>query len=126
MQGSSDFVDLDGNNIIKLWFTQPTDKLSIQTTAKVETSCTNPFAYLLEPWAITFPFDYPSSLLQQIEPYLRPYSFVRDSTALELAQEIAIATDKTTRSTFYSLSINAYIKNVNTKLEIQVNPSQRE
>ncbi|NJK54716.1 MAG: hypothetical protein HC939_01475 [Pleurocapsa sp. SU_5_0] len=91
-QGSSDFIDLDGNNLIKLWFAQPTEKLSIQTLARVETSCSNPFIYLLEPWAITLPFDYPSSLLKQLEPYLRSYSFVQDSSALELAQEIAIAT----------------------------------
>ena len=107
-QGSSDFVDLDGNNLIKLWFSQPTDKLSIQTTAKVETSCTNPFAYLLEPWATTLPFDYPSSLLQQLEPYLRPYSFVGDSTALELAQEIEIATNNNTLNFLFTLNQRIY------------------
>ena len=103
-KGSSNFVDLDGNNIIKLWFTQPIERLSIQTTAKLETSCTNPFAYLLEPWAVTIPFDYPSSLLQQLEPYLRSYSFVRDSTALELAQEIAIATQNNTLNFLFALN----------------------
>ena len=107
-QGSSDLVDLDGNNLVKLWFTQPTTKLSIQTTAKVETSCTNPFAYLLEPWATEIPFDYPSSLLTHLEPYLRPYSFVRDSTALELAQEIAIATQNNTLNFLFTLNQRIY------------------
>ncbi|MEL6930304.1 MAG: transglutaminase family protein [Cyanobacteria bacterium J06600_6] len=107
-EGSSDFVDLDGNNLIKLWFAQPTDKLSIQTTAKVETSCSNPFAYLLEPWAMEIPFDYPSSLLQQLEPYLRPYRFVHDGTALELAQEIAIATQNNTQDFLFALNQRIY------------------
>jgi len=107
-KGTSDFVDLDGNNSIKLWFDRPTDKLSIQTIARVATSCTNPFAYLLEPWAMTIPFDYPSSLRQQLEPYLRPYSFVLDSTALELAQEIAIATQNNTLNFLFALNQRIY------------------
>ena len=86
--------------LIKLWFSQPTQKLSIQTLAKVETSCTNPFEYLLEPWATNLPFDYPSSLLKQLEPYLQPYSFVPDGSALELAQDLAIATQSNTLNFF--------------------------
>jgi transglutaminase-like putative cysteine protease len=107
-QGSSDFIDLDGNNLIKLWFEQPTEKLSIQTLARVETSCTNPFVYLLEPWATTIPFDYPSSLLKQLEPYLRPYSFVQDSSVLELAQEMAIANQGNTLNFLFTLNQRIY------------------
>ncbi len=107
-QGSSDFVDLDGNNLIKLWFTQPTAKLSIQTLAKVETTCTNPFAYLLEPWATTLQFDYPSSLLKQLEPYLQPYSFVPDAIALELAQDLAISTGGNTLNFLFALNQRIY------------------
>ncbi len=94
--------------MIKLWFSQPTEKLSIQTLAKVETSCTNPFAYLLEPWANTIPFDYPSSLLQQLEPYLRTYSFIPDSSALELAQDIALATKENTLDFLFALNQRIY------------------
>ena len=107
-KGSSDFVDLDGSNLIKLWFSQPTQKLSIQTLSKVETSCINPFEYLLEPWATTLPLDYPSSLLKQLEPYLQPYSFVPDSTALELAQDIAIATRQNTLNFLFELNQRIY------------------
>ena len=107
-QDSSDFVDLDGNNLIKLWFSQPTEKLSIQTIARVETSCTNPFAYLLEPWANTLPFDYPSSLSIQLTPYLRPYSFVADGSALELAQEIAIAVNNNVLDFLFELNQRIY------------------
>lgn len=88
-QGSSEFIDLDGNNLTKLWFTKPTKQLSLQILATVETYQTNPFNYLLEPWATTLPLDYPSSLLEQLKPYLQSYSLVPDSLALELAQEIS-------------------------------------
>ena len=88
-QGNSEFSDLDGNNLTKLWFTTPTERLSLQILAKVETYQTNPFNYLLEPWASQLPFDYPSSLLERLKPYLQFYSFVPDSLALELAQEIS-------------------------------------
>ena len=107
-QGSSNFVDLDGSNLTKLWFIKPTDTLSIQTLAEIETSCTNPFAYLLEPWASFLPLDYPSSLFKQLEPYLRPYSFVSDSTALELAQDIAIATNNNLLDFLFELNQRIY------------------
>ena len=107
-EGRSDFVDLDGNNLIKLWFTEPTEQLNIQILATVETSCTNPFNYLLEPWAITLPFDYPSSLLQQLEPYLRSYSFAADGCALELAQEIFAATEGNTLDFLFTLNQRIY------------------
>ena len=107
-QGTSNFVDLDGNNLTKIWFNTPTQQLSIQTISKVETSCTNPFNYLLEPWALTIPFDYPSSLKQQLEPYLYPYGFIADGGLLKLAQEIAIATGCNTLDFLFTLNQRIY------------------
>ena len=107
-QGTSNFVDLDGNNLTKLWFDTPTQQLSIQTICKVETTCTNPFNYLLESWALSIPFNYPCSLRQQLEPYLHPYGFVADSSALELAQEIAIATQNNTLDFLFALNQRIY------------------
>ena len=106
--GSSDFIDLDGNSLIKLWFTQPTAKLSLQTISKVETSCTNPFAYLLEPWANQLPFDYPSSLLKQLQPYLQPHGFVTDAVALELAQDIMFTTQGSILDFLFTLNQRIY------------------
>ncbi|MEO1692293.1 MAG: transglutaminase family protein [Cyanobacteria bacterium J06631_6] len=107
-QGTSNFVDLDGNNLTKLWFEHPTDKLSIQVSSRVETSCTNPFDFLLESWATTIPFDYPHSLLTQLEPYLRPYGFIADSAAVELAQAVAIATQNNTLNFLFTLNQRIY------------------
>jgi transglutaminase-like putative cysteine protease len=87
-QSISELIDLDGNDFSKLWFDTPTNQLSLQILAKVETWQTNPFNYLLETWATTLPFDYPSSLLIQLKPYLKPYSFVLDTVIVELAEAI--------------------------------------
>ena len=106
--GSSEYLDLDGNNLIKLWFTQQTAKLSIQTTAEVETLCTNPFAYLLEPWTTQIPWDYPHSLWQQLKPYLQPTGFVVDATALELAQELIQTTQGNTLDFLFNLNQKIY------------------
>ena len=84
--GVSEVLDWEGNNIIKLWFTQPTNQLSIKITSEVETHCTNPFNYLIEPWAIQLPItDYPAPVLAQLAPYLQPIS---SPVIMELAQEI--------------------------------------
>lgn len=87
-------LDLEGNDTIKIWFkSEVTEKLTVQIVSQVETHCTNPFDYLLEPWAIHFPFDYPASLLVQLQPYLTGhqvgYSGTIDPIAIQLAQEIA-------------------------------------
>lgn len=107
-QGSSDFIDLDGNNLTKLWFTNPTNHLNIQIVTKVETSYTQPFDYLLESWSTTIPFDYPNSLLRQLEPYLRSYSFIPDGSALELAQDIMAATQGNTLDFLFRLNQSIY------------------
>ena len=106
----SEFSDIDGNNITKLWFTTPTDQLSLQILAKVETYQTNPFKYLLEPWATQLPFDYPSSLLQRLKPYLQSYSFVPDPLALELAQEISQEVQDNTTAFLSALNQRIYTK----------------
>ena len=109
-QGSSEFVDLDGNNLTKLWFNQPAEQLSIQTTAQVETSCTNPFAYLLEPWATSLNFDYPSSLLKQLAPYLQSAGSAIDPAALALAQDLALETGYNTLNFLFTLNQLIYNK----------------
>lgn len=87
-QGISTYLDLDGNCPVQAWFTTPTESLDIEITSTVETHIDNPFAYLLEPWATTLPFDYPQSLLQQLQPYLQPAASSLDPAAIALAQEI--------------------------------------
>jgi transglutaminase-like putative cysteine protease len=93
----TDLVDLDGNAVAKIWFAnEPTDHLTIETTAEVETFCANPFHFLLEPWAITLPIDYPVLLSRQLQPYLAGQfggaTTALDPVAVQLAQEIWMTT----------------------------------
>ena len=106
--GMSHMADLDGNSLTQLWFTAVTEQLRLTITAQVETYQTNPFDYILEPWTVKLPLDYPSSLLTQLSPYLHPYSVVVDSVALELAQEIAQAVNGDTMAFLSSLNQRLY------------------
>ncbi|MBP0011969.1 MAG: transglutaminase family protein [Roseofilum sp. SBFL] len=71
--GQSSVLDEEGNVLEKIWFdAQELKALKITATSEVETHCSNPFNYLLEPWAVQFPIDYPSSLLARLSPYFAP------------------------------------------------------
>lgn len=91
-------VDLDGSSILRAWFGEElTTHLTVHATSEVETCRENAFDYLLEPWAVQFPLDYPISLLDRLQPYLSG-QFSRltgsiDPEAVPLAQEIWQATE---------------------------------
>ncbi len=104
----SPIVDLDGNNLTKVWFTKATQKLDFNIITQVETLKANPFDYLLEPWAVKLPIDYPSSLLTQLKPYLQPYSVVLDPIVLELAQEIDLEVNGNTIAFISTLNQRLY------------------
>ncbi|MEL7475832.1 MAG: transglutaminase family protein [Cyanobacteria bacterium J06642_12] len=87
-ESRSDYTDLDGNSTIKLWFLQPTTSLSVQVTSTVETLQTNPFQFLLEPWAIALPFDYPQSLQSRLSSYLQPLTPSVHPAVVELAHTL--------------------------------------
>ncbi|QDT55186.1 Protein-glutamine gamma-glutamyltransferase [Caulifigura coniformis] len=53
--GVSDFRDLDGNLIRRVWFEGLTDHLRIQSSIEVETLCSDPFQYLLASEAAVIP-----------------------------------------------------------------------
>jgi transglutaminase-like putative cysteine protease len=105
--GISQIVDLDGNSIIQLWFTQPTEQLSLEVKSTVETYVDNPFSYLLESWALKLPIDYSSSLLTQLQPYLQPYGTTYDPIAFQLGHEIASEVNG---------EINAFLNTLNQRI----------
>lgn len=87
--GIYQIVDLEGNSVVRLWFKEPTDQLCFKVTSVVETYRSNPFDFLLEPWATTLPIDYPASLLSDLQPYFQRYGTpVIDSVVAQLAQEV--------------------------------------
>lgn len=89
-------IDLDGNAVLHLQFDDdPVTQLVFTATADVETFRTNPFDYLLEPWATHLPIDYPASLLSQLQPYLSGFSSnfpTVDPVAIDLSREIWLDT----------------------------------
>ena len=104
----SQYVDLDGNNLVKVWFSQATEQLEVKVITQVETYKINPFDYLLESWAVKLPFDYPTSLLAQLKPYLQPYSAVFEPLVLELAQEIDLEVNGDTIAFLSALNQRLY------------------
>lgn len=97
-QGQSQVLDLDGNAVVKFWFDpqKRTEGLKLVATSEVETLRTNPFDYLLEPWALTLPIAYPDWLRSQLLPYLYgqgatlPYglTLAAEPVAVQLAQTL--------------------------------------
>ncbi|MGB8698774.1 MAG: transglutaminase family protein [Thermosynechococcaceae cyanobacterium] len=94
-QGQTQLLDAEGNTATRCWWGDtPVTTLAIESIATVETLCSNPFSYLLEPWATQLPLDYPVALLGSLHAYLQPLPFsslAPDPTATQLAQEIAHA-----------------------------------
>lgn len=87
------FLDINGNTCLKISFANELSTLKITTTSEVVTQRENPFDYLSEPWALTFPVDYPSSLAAQLSPYLatlpgRGLTDVNMPSVLEMAQSM--------------------------------------
>lgn len=106
--GLNQTLDAEGNTVMRCWWPEtPLTTLQVTATSEVRTTCTNPFNYLLDPWATHFPVDYPSSLKTILYPYL--YSDL-DAVATQLAQEIAMAVDSN-------------VINFLTQLNVQINQS---
>jgi transglutaminase-like putative cysteine protease len=86
--------DFEGNVAVKVWFApQRESQMVVKVRSQVETLCTNPFNYLLEPWAQQLPLNYPASVLNQIQPYLvgSPWRSAVDAEVGALAQEVSQA-----------------------------------
>jgi len=93
--GISCFPDLDGHTTHRAWFGAQTEALVVEAVSVVEPHWSNPFGYLLEPWALRLPLNYPVTLRSQLQPYLVPSSvdLPLDPVASQLAIEIAHAVE---------------------------------
>ncbi|MGK7931152.1 MAG: transglutaminase N-terminal domain-containing protein [Microcystaceae cyanobacterium] len=100
--------DLEGNDVIQIWFDQPTRKLMIESDFQVETLIDNPFIFQLEPWALQLPFDYPLSVLSRLNPYLKPYNPNIDPIAAELAHDILHEVQNNTLDFLFTLNQKIY------------------
>jgi transglutaminase-like putative cysteine protease len=106
--GISEYIDLDGNDLIKVWFDRATDFLTIATDLTIDTYLSNPFNYLLESWMEKLPIDYPSSLLLQLQPYLQLESQFIDPLILELARSIREESNNNTLAFLLNLNQQIY------------------
>ncbi|MBD2259946.1 transglutaminase family protein [Pseudanabaena sp. FACHB-2040] len=87
---SSQLIELEGNSTLGIWFSaDKTAQLTIEAISEVETCRTNPFDYLVEPWAASLPLDYPTSVLTSLQPYLCPPLLPAvDPGVMQLAQAL--------------------------------------
>lgn len=103
----SDYIDLDGNNITRVWFDdREMTSLQITTRSRVSTHRDNPFNFILEPWATQLPIDYSSSLDRQLTPYLSAHPI--DPIAYQLAQEIWLESHGNTLTFLTTLNQTIY------------------
>ncbi|NJN24212.1 MAG: transglutaminase family protein [Acaryochloridaceae cyanobacterium RL_2_7] len=72
------------------WFEMKVRELAIHAESIVETHCTNPYHYYLDPWAISLPMDNPHFQIHSLRPYLEPLMPLC-STVVELAEDLAEA-----------------------------------
>ncbi|WP_052128858.1 transglutaminase family protein [Neosynechococcus sphagnicola] len=89
--GISQTLDWESNATVQAWFREErSDLLQVETVAQVTTHRLNPFDYLLEPWAIKLPMDYPVSAWGHLQPYLDSAASpsVLDSTLIRMVQEL--------------------------------------
>ncbi len=107
----SDILDMEGNTCLRLWFPDvETTTLKIHTQAHVTTTRMNPFDYLIEPWAIATPIDYPSSVAMHLAPYLTPALSSQFSPAIvEMAQGVLHEVEGNV--SFFVLQLNQHIYN---------------
>ena len=85
--------------------------LTVKAHSTVNTLCDNPFNYVLEPWAVCLPLDYPRSLFTSLTSYLGPPEQmlnVGDGSIAELALDLARQVDYNTVSFLGHLNQTIY------------------
>lgn len=83
--GRNEHIDLEGNRITQLWFTQETDYLDIEQVMQVETLRRDAYDFILSPEATALPLDYGKATLLA-QAYLEPIE--ADKTVTAFTQEL--------------------------------------
>ena len=65
----TEYMDLNGNRMIRLWFEGQTDRLHIDANMQVETHRLNPFDYIPEPGTEYLPMTYGMDIENQLIPF---------------------------------------------------------
>jgi transglutaminase-like putative cysteine protease len=83
----SNCLDAEGNAVTHAWFEGSTERLTVTSRFEVETLRTNPFDYLLDHSAVTFPFAYAPDLQHNLAAYCSRRN--GDGAVLKFAGELA-------------------------------------
>ncbi|MGB3570399.1 MAG: transglutaminase family protein [Phormidesmis sp.] len=67
---ASYFLDAEGNTCTSVAFNTPIASWQIHSVSEVDTTRSNPFDYLNEPWAVHLPINYPVALAASLAPYI--------------------------------------------------------
>ncbi|HZZ27154.1 MAG TPA: transglutaminase family protein [Pirellulales bacterium] len=67
--GITEYLDVDGNIATQCWFSSPTCALSLGVNSVVETTCINPFNFLLDGAAVELPVKYRPDICPVLTPY---------------------------------------------------------
>jgi len=93
-QGRNDHLDIEGNRVTQVWFTNAAKQLEIELTMQVETLRSNPFDFILAPEAMTLPIEhvhdssfFARAYLERIQP---------DDSVTAFAAELSLATQRDT------------------------------
>ena len=100
-QGRSDYLDLEGNTITRVWFAGSTDRFSVDVSMEVETLRKNPYDFLLADAALSLPVDY-SGPHAAISCYLP--QITADESVTALAEGIRQAAGNDTLKFLHGLS----------------------
>ena len=86
--GQAWHTDAEGNRVLRVWFDEAVDELSIDMQMMVETSRLNPYNFILEPQSLSLPLDYGLER-ELLSPYFRRVTpaFEIDSLAARFTQE---------------------------------------
>jgi transglutaminase-like putative cysteine protease len=65
------YQDPAGNFLVRASFSEPTSRLDLTVELTADLADMNPFDFVVEPEAATWPFDYPALLAEDLAPYLK-------------------------------------------------------
>src|SRR3954451_5771539 len=68
--GRNEYLDQEGNSVVRAWFRDPTEELSLRSEFVLDTVRDNPFNYVLTTADTRLPMQYPSLLAAALAPDL--------------------------------------------------------
>jgi transglutaminase-like putative cysteine protease len=105
--GICEYLDVEGNMATQCWFNSPTCSLSFTVNSMVETTCTNPFNYLLD-GAVELPIRYRSEICAVLAPY-RTADQRNHPLVSQLAEQILKESNRQTIS--FLMTLASWISN---------------